>query len=54
MDPRSVHAGEVVKRTASGPKDAEAAAGAGVVAEKWLLSKWMRSRPFEVDLEAGF
>ena len=31
-DPRSVHAGEVVKRGA----------------EKWVLTKWVRRRPFRV------
>ena len=36
-DPRSVHAGEVVKRGA----------------EKWVLTKWVRRRPFRVATE-GF
>jgi prolyl 4-hydroxylase len=42
VDPNSVHAGELVSR----PKAGEEAR------EKWVLSKWVRQRPFEVDHSA--
>ena len=42
VDPDSVHAGELVSRPTDG----------GEVREKWVLSKWVRRRPFEVDHSA--
>ena len=44
VDPLSVHAGNLVRRER----------GRRAVHEKWVLSKWMRQRPFDVDLCASF
>ena len=48
VDPASVHCGETLCRQ---PRER----GADVpVVEKWVLSKWLRTRPFEVNHAAGF
>ena len=57
IDHRSVHAGEVVRRQ---HRDSHAVPQQDQQArrppppEKWLLSKWLRQRPYHVDTDAGF
>ena len=46
VDPRSVHAGELVVRRGGG---GSGGSGGGAVHEKWVLSKWVRQRPFKVN-----
>ncbi|KAL1507845.1 hypothetical protein AB1Y20_007453 [Prymnesium parvum] len=46
VEPRSVHAGETVKRRVD--------PSTGNLVEKWVLTKWMREANFEVREDAGF
>ena len=48
VDKTSVHCGETLHRL-----DREQGAAVPTV-EKWVFSKWLRMRPFEVNHAAGF
>lgn len=65
IDPATVHAGELVIRGRgrqnprhTGPDDSavlpRTPTRRRAHVEKWVLSKWIRERPFTVDLSAGF
>lgn len=59
VDPLTIHAGELVVRgrrmggSSNVSSSARDRARAPIV-EKWVLSKWVRERPFTVDTTAGF
>ena len=56
VDHRSVHAGETVRwnRNSHAAPQQDQQVYRPPPPEKWLLSKWVRQRPYHVDAEAGF